>query len=188
MYKIVEIEDTVRVPPSKFSEKREDVVVKILREKYEGLLDRDLGAILVVFEVKEEGEGKVIFGDGAAYYGVKFKALTCKPEVGETIRGEVVDILEYGAFIRMGPFDGLVHVSQITDDFISFDSKNAVLSAKNSKKILKKEDHVRAKVVTVSLKTSLADSKIGLTMRQPGLGKDEWIEKERTEEKKKEEK
>ena len=48
---------------------------------------------------------------------------------------------------------------------------------KDSKKVLKKKDACLARVVAVSYK---ADSpKIGLTMRQPGLGKIEWIKEEK---------
>jgi hypothetical protein len=53
-----------------------------------------------------------------------------------------------------------------------------VFSAKESKKMLKKGDTVYAKITTVSLKPTLADTKIGLSMRPAGLGKDEWIEKD----------
>ena len=43
---------------------------------------------------------------------------------------------------------------------------------------------MRTRVVTLSLKPIVTDSKIGLTMRQPGLGKMEWLEERRKEEKK----
>ena len=76
--------------------------------------------------------------------------------------------------------DGLVHVSQVTDDYINYDPRNASLIAKESKKILTEGDRVRARIVTLSLKgKTVQESKIGLTMRQPNLGKFEWIEKEK---------
>ena len=76
----------------------------------------------------------------------------------------------------MGPIDGLVHVSQVTDDFISYNEKTGTLTGKESGKVLKEGDSVRAKVVTLSMKPVITDSKIGLTMRQPGLGKLDWID------------
>ena len=80
----------------------------------------------------------------------------------------------------MGPMDGLVHVSQVTDDYINYDSKRGALLGKESKKTLEEGDKVRARIVALSLKgKSSKETKIGLTMRQPGLGKDEWIEKEK---------
>jgi DNA-directed RNA polymerase subunit E' len=80
--------------------------------------------------------------------------------------------------------DGLIHVSQVTDDFVGHDRKKGSLYGKETKRSLKEGDKVRARVVTVSIKRGVAGAtggggKIGLTMRQPGLGKLEWIEEER---------
>ena len=72
--------------------------------------------------------------------------------------------------------DGLLHVSQVQDDHINTDVGNQRLIGKESKRELRVGDKVRARVVTISLnEISPRESKIGLTMRQPGLGKHEWI-------------
>ena len=56
------------------------------------------------------------------------------------------------------------------------DVGNQRLVGKESKRELRVGDKVRARVVTISLnEISPRESKIGLTMRQPGLGKHEWI-------------
>ena len=126
------------------------------------------------------GEGVVIMGDGAAYHDVEFNALIFKPEQQEIVVGEVIEIAEFGAFVRIGPMDGLVHVSQITDDYINYDARNSALIGKESNKILQQGDKVRARIVALSLKgKSIRDSKIGLTMRQPHLGSFEWIAAEK---------
>jgi DNA-directed RNA polymerase subunit E' len=52
-----------------------------------------------------------------------------------------------------------------------------VLSGRDSKKVLKVGDLCRARVIAVSFK-DITNPKIGLTMRQQGLGKLEWIEEE----------
>ena len=92
------------------------------------------------------------------------------------IEGVVDQITEYGAFIRFGPLDGLLHVSQVQDDHINTDVGNQRLIGKESKRELRVGDKVRARVVTISInEISPRESKIGLTMRQPGLGKHEWI-------------
>ena len=178
MNKIVTIRDTVRVPPNRFGDPLEDAVFDILCESYEGLTDRDLGTILAIVEVKEIGVGKVIMGDGASYHEVVFDALVYKPELNEVVMGEVVEIVSFGGFVRLGPLDGLVHVSQVMDDFVTHDEKSATLHGKQSKRVLKEGDRVRARIVTVSTKREVR-GKIGLTMRQPGLGKPEWIKEER---------
>ncbi len=176
MYKLITVRDTVRVPPKMFGKKMNESVAEVLRGKYENKVDNDLGVILAISKVKDIGSGKIIPGDGAAYHDLTFDALVFQPKVHETFIGKVSEIAQFGAFIRMGPIDGLVHVSQVTDDFISYNEKTGTLAGKESGKVLKEGDIVKAKVVTLSMKPVITDSKIGLTMRQPSLGKLEWIE------------
>ncbi len=174
MYQLVEIEDIVRVPPELFNLPLKQALKQLLAEKYEGKLDRDVGSIILVTEVSSDGIGKVIPGEGSAYYNAVFKALTYKPELQEIVEGKVIEIVEFGAFVRLGPLDGLIHVSQITDDYLNYDPKGHRFVGKESKKVLAEGDIVRARIVTISLKKA-KENKIGLTMRQPGLGKLEWI-------------
>lgn len=179
MYKIVTVEDTVRVPPNRFSEPTNDVILDVLRKTYEGLVDKDVGVVLAIRELKEIGVGRVIMGDGASYHDVTFETLIYKPEINEVSLGEIVEIVEFGAFVRLGPIDGLAHVSQVMDDFVGYDKKKGNLYGKESKHLLKEGDKVRVRIVSVSLKRGMKGGKVGLTMRQPGLGKLEWIEEAR---------
>lgn len=174
MYALCEIRDTIRVPPDKFESNLEKSMLKIIQEEYEGLVDEDLGVIVAVNDVKNVGEGKVIPGEGAAYYSADFELLVYKPEVQEVVEGFVSEVAEFGAFLRTGPVEGLIHVSQIMDDYINYDGKLPGFVGKSSKKKLVVNDEVIARVISVSLKGSIAESKIGLTMRQPFLGKEEW--------------
>lgn len=179
MYNIITIRDTIRIPPKLFSESLETSVLKALMENYEGRLDKDLGVIITVMNPREISDGKIIPGGGASYHSVVFDTLTFKPELHETIKGNISEITEFGAFVRFGPIDGLIHVSQITDDFMSYNEKTNSLSGKESKKILKIGDIVNARVIAISMKNTVADSKINLTMRQDGLGKEEWIKEKK---------
>lgn len=181
MLELVEIEDTVRVPPSRFDDDRQKVVLDILKENYEGMTDTDLGVILAITEVKEIEIGKVMMGEAASFHNVVFTALVFKPVLHEIVPGEVVEIVDFGGFVRLGAMDGLVHVSQITDDYISYDSKKSALVGKETNRKLKEGDRVRARIVSISMGKG-ERGKIGLTMRQSGLGKLEWIAEEREEE------
>ena len=180
MYYMTTIEGTVRIPPYRFDEPLEDVAIETLNEEYVGQLDKNLGLMVGAVSIEEIGEGVLIMGDGAAYHNVVFNAIFFKPEQQEIVEGFVTDITEFGAFVRIGPMEGLVHVSQVTDDYINYDPRNASLLGNESKKILTEGDKIRARIVTLSLKgRTIKESKIGLTMRQPNLGKFEWIEAEK---------
>ena len=76
--------------------------------------------------------------------------------------------------MNLGPVDGMIHVSQTMDDFISF-SKQKTLQGKETKQVLKVGDKCRARIVALSFKDA-TNPKIGLTMRQPGLGAMHWAQ------------
>ena len=150
--------------------------IKRIRKKYDGYISNELGIVIDVSNLKEIGEGVIIPGDGSSYYETKFEVLTFKPELQEVILGKIKDIVDFGAFITLGPIDGMIHISQTMDDFVSF-SKEKTLAGKESKKSLKINDVCRARIIAVSFKDPL-NPKLGLTMRQQGLGRLDWIEEE----------
>ena len=185
MYYMTKIEDTVRIPPYRFEDPLEEVALQTLNNTYSGRLDKKLGLLICVNDIDAIGEGTLILGDGASYHDVVFNAVFFKPEQQEIIDGEVLEIAEFGAFVRIGPMDGLVHVSQVTDDFINYDPRGGTLSASESNKTLGEGDLVRSRIVAISLKdNSTKNTKIGLTMRQNGLGKFDWIEQAKEKSKK----
>jgi len=180
MYKLMKLVDTVRIPPTLLGEEIMPTIKNALREKLEGQVDKKLGSLVAVYNIDEVGEGHILVGDGAVYYDVTFQAIMFYPELQEIIEGEVVEAVGFGVFVGMGPMDGLLHVSQITDDFISYDAKNARLVTKNGGKAIGEGDHVRARIVAVSInEREPKESKIGLTMRQTALGKLQWLEEAR---------
>ena len=176
MYYEVEVQSHVRVSPNKFSEDTEKSIMASIRERYDGVVTKELGAVIGVTEVTKVGEGVIIPGDGAAYYDTTFKLLTFKPEMQEMILGRITDITDFGAFIDMGALDGMIHISQTMDDFVSF-SKSNVLTGKESKRSLKVGDKCRARIIAVSFKEA-GNPKLALTMRQSRLGNLAWIDEE----------
>lgn len=178
MFSIITLEDVVRVPPEKFGQELETVTNEELKAKYEGVLNENLGFVIAVIDVKASSSGKIIPGDGATYHAVSFTLLSYRPEVQEIVEGEVVELEDFGAFVRIGPLDALLHVSQIIDNFISYDERQGALNAKESGRTLRQGDAVRARVTAVSFTKGKSSGKIGLTTRQPFLGKIEWIKED----------
>lgn len=181
MYRIFTVRDRVRVPPEMFSHNVKEAVKKAIAEKFEGVLDPKVGTIISVVDVDQIGEGKILAGDPGIHYVATFKILTFKPELNELVKGEVIDNTEFGAFVRMGALDGLIHISQLMDDYVSYDNKNSVFVGKQTKHTLKEGDKLRGRVISISF---TEQQKIGLTMRQPGLGSFIWLEEEKRKKKK----
>ncbi len=177
MYLKTRLVDTVRIDPEQLGMPIMAAVGRALRDKLEGQIDKKLGALVAILDVVDVGDGRILCGDGGVYYEATFDALMYKPVMQEVTEGVVVEVVEFGVFIGVGPLDGLIHVSQLTDDFVSYDGKNGRLVFKESGRAITEGDKLRARIVAVSLnERDPHESRIGLTMRQPSLGKLEWLE------------
>ncbi|MFW5846538.1 MAG: DNA-directed RNA polymerase [Nanoarchaeota archaeon] len=176
MFSLIEVEDHVRVEPKLFGLDTSEAVEKQLLETYAEYYSREFGRVVSVIEVLEVEEGVIIPGDGAAYYKSKFKLLVWKPQLQEIVYGMISEITNFGAFIDMGVMRGMIHISQTMDDYVSF-SKSNTLAGKSSNRSLKEGDLCIARIVAISHKGE--QPKVGLTMRQPGLGKIEWVQEDK---------
>jgi len=182
-YKVL-VTDHVRVEPNKFGMDTDEAVRVQLEESYASFQDKDIGTVVAVLDIIEVKEGIIIPGDGAAYYESTFKLIVFRPELQEIVYGTIEEITNFGAFINLGVIRGMIHISQTMDDFVSF-SDSGVLTGKDGKKNLVQGDNCMARIVAISYKGE--EPKVGLTMRQPGLGKLEWVkaEKEKAEQQEK---
>src|SRR3990172_3412756 len=178
MFKLITLQDTIRIPPDTFGNPLEAVGKEQVKAKYEGVVDEELGYVIAVTKVEVSPIGKIIPGDGATYHKVNFSLLTFYPVIQEIVEGDVVEIADFGAFLRIGPVDALLHVSQLMDDYISYDEKQGVLLGKETKRKLASGDQVRVRITAVSLGRAGSSGKIGVTARQPFLGKLEWIKQD----------
>jgi DNA-directed RNA polymerase subunit E' len=187
MYYRMKLSDKVRVPPHRLGEALDKVILDVLQEQLEGSIDKEIGIFIGVTKVLTIGEGEIIPGDGAVFYDVDFEALVLRLSLQEVMEGLVVETTSFGAFVSLGPIDAMLHVSQISDEYISFDEKNSRLICQESKRFIAVGEPIRSRVVTLSLnEREPRDSKIGLTMRQSGLGTGVWLEDDMNKEKEKE--
>lgn len=178
MFNKITLRDTIRIDPSMFGKPLEEAAYDELRTKYEGLVDDELGYVISVIDLDVNPVGRILQGDGGTHHPVTFTILTFYPELQEVIEGEVVEVADFGTFLRIGPVDALLHVSQLMDDFISFDERQGVLLGRESGRTIQRGDTFRVRIVAVSFPRGRSSGKIGVTARQPFLGKLDWIEKE----------
>ncbi len=184
LFELMTFEGSVRVMPEDIGSEREESVRKSLGKTYENNILADTECVVLAVTRAWDVEGGAIeVEDPGIHYDAKFEALVFVPKLHEVVVGHVVDITDFGVFIRFGPIDGLCHVSQVVNDYVSHDKKSETLITKQGNKTLKVGDTVRARVTGVSLEKKEVN-KITLTMRQPGLGNVEWLKAEKEEKKK----
>ena len=176
MFYLIEVEDHVRVEPKHFGLPTKEAVERQLNESYVDKINKEFGYIVSVVSVDGVGEGIIIPGDGSPFYRSVFKLLVWKPELHELVYGTISEITSFGAFMQIGPAQGMIHISQTMEDYVSL-SKTGTLSGKSSKRNISKGDSCMARIVALSYKSG--EPKIGLTMRQPGIGKLEWIKEDK---------
>ena len=176
MFYILEVEDYVRVEPKLFGLETKTAVEQQLRSTYQIYHDEEIGEVIGVISVGAVGDGIIIPGDGAAYYNSEFQLLVWKPELNELVYGTISEITNFGAFIDLGSMKGMIHISQTMEDYVSFSTSNT-LSGRSTRRVLRKGDNCLARIVAISYRGD--EPKIGLTMRQPCLGKLEWIEEDK---------
>ena len=178
LFSISTLIDIVRIPPNLFGTGLKKAAESILKSKYESMINVELGYIIMVMDAKVETMGKMIPGDGGTFHRVEFQALTFYPKLQEIVQGELVDITDFGAFVRIGPTDALLHLSQVMDDYLKSDVASGMIIANQSGRTLKVNSTIRARITAVSLGKAASMGKIGITCRQPFLGANEWIEEE----------
>ena len=177
MFYKIKVKDHIRVPPHMFNLTKKEAVLANIKANYENYISKELGFVLNVVDVGQIKEGVIVPGDGAGFYETEFELLTFKPELNELVFGKIRDITDFGAFMDIGGVEGMVHISQSMDDFVSF-SKDKVLQGKKTGQSIKVGDKCKARIIAVSYK-DMGNPKIGLTMRQEGLGKVEWLDEKK---------
>ena len=178
MYSVSTQEDIVRIPPELFGTSIKKAALNILKSKYESMVSPSLGYIIIILDATVNPMGKIIAGNGGTFHRVTFDALTFFPQLQEVVNGELVDITDFGAFVRIGPADALLHLSQVMDDYLKSDVASGVILASQSGRTLRVGSTIRTRITAVSLGKAATMGKIGITCRQPFLGADEWIKEE----------
>ena len=181
MYSLEIVEDTIRIP-AEYIEKGKSLsehVDRLAHDAFEGKFDDDGNYILLTFDHELQGRGRIIHGDGAIYQKVRFKALLFTMDGNEIVDGAVSEVHEFGAFVRIGPMEALLHKSQILDEQIDINVGLRRIEGRQSGKFLAEGTAVRARIVSLSLNPRYPrESKIGLTCKQTALGAHEWLNEE----------
>ncbi len=179
MYKVVELEDVVRIPPRYFSKPLKEAALEVLRNSYEGKVIEDLGRIVSILDVDISEYGYLTFNDGSLYHPARFKALIFAPILQEVIEGEVILVENIGIWVRLGAEEGFIHRSQVfASREVKYDRDQGLVFDMKSKTTIRKGDLVRARITSISYDIHKGSLKIRMTMRQPYLGKVEQIEKQ----------
>ncbi len=179
MFRVVTAKITIGIPARTISPKEslDEVVLNLARKEYEDNFIEGVGYIIAVLSAKVPRFAVIFPRSGSLYVEVEIEMLVWYPVIKEVVPAIVSAVREFGCFLEIGPIEGLVHISQVLDDFVSYDKRGMAIVAKKTKRILTKQAEVRARIISVSYGSS-GSLKLAFTMRQPFLGKLDWIKEQ----------
>ena len=176
MFYKIKLKDYVDLSPDLFRGDLDGSIKEQLLRNYKDKTTEEFGLVITILSVDNIGEGFKLPEDPARHYVVEFTVIAFKPELHEVVAGEVSSVTNFGVFVNLGVIDGMVHLSQTMVDQVSF-SKVGSIQGSETGQTLKVGDKVKAAVVAVSFR-DIRNVKVGLTMRQPGLGCKDWLTSE----------
>lgn len=94
--------------------------------------------------------------------------------VGEEMEGVIANVTGFGFFVRLNELhiDGLVHISNLDNDYYRFDMVGQRLVGEGSGRVFRLGDQVKVKVLSVSLDERQIDFElVGSERKQRGAGK-----------------
>ena len=107
------------------------------------------------------------------------KLVKYSTENNEVVDGYASEISEYGAFVRIGPMEALLHKSQILDEPINVNLGIKRIEGSSTGKYLEESSYIRSRVVSKAInQNDPRASKIGLNCKMDGLGAYSWIQEQ----------
>src|SRR5206468_11613557 len=101
MFAIVHMDDVVRIPPNMMKKSLNETTMEILKEKYESMINPELGYVVRIIDAKTNKVGNWVSVDGATFHKVSFKALTFYQKLQKFVKGEFVEIMNFGPLVRI---------------------------------------------------------------------------------------
>lgn len=121
MFVLSEIEDTISVHPSCFSQSALVSISDRINAKYANKILVDVGLCISLFDITKCSEGKVRYGDGCLYHHVVFRMVVFRPFAQEILVGKVKSSDETGVRLSLGFFDDVYVPAHLIPKPCAFD-------------------------------------------------------------------
>jgi len=178
VFVVLRLRDSVLIPNHLLSASLRETIIHILKDKHESRVSSELGIEIMVIDVEIDQNNKINSSEGTTYKDVNFTVLAFYPRLQEIVEGELVEVTDFGCFVRIGPTDALLHLSQIADDLVRADVRGGMIVSEGGNKI-KLGSTLRVRIISISHPKKFEMGKIGLSCRGSFLGPREWIKRKK---------
>ena len=169
MWRLVDLEATVRIAPMFINAKICDKIREELHSKVEGQMTSQGGMILgITDDAITAGTGRVSQRTGYVLFDVKYKALVCAPRRGEIIDSVITHVSEQGVRADAGPLHLFVPKAQIPDGY-TFDFGSNTFRDATTGAVLEVGCAIRVRLISVGWNTERMRLISTATLKGPGL-------------------
>uniref|UniRef100_A0A8I3WZ03 DNA-directed RNA polymerase subunit n=1 Tax=Callithrix jacchus TaxID=9483 RepID=A0A8I3WZ03_CALJA len=103
MFVLVEMVDTVRIPPWQFERKLNDSIAEELNKKLANKVVYNVGLCICLFDITKLEDAYVFPGDGASHTKVHFRYVVFHPFLDEILIGKIKGCSPEGVHGKSGP-------------------------------------------------------------------------------------
>ncbi|XP_029060858.1 DNA-directed RNA polymerase III subunit RPC8 isoform X1 [Monodon monoceros] len=108
MFVLVEMVDTVRIPPWQFERKLNDSIAEELNKKLANKVVYNVGLCICLFDITKLEDAYVFPGDGASHTKVHFRYVVFHPFLDEVLIGSIKGCSPEGVHVSLGFFDDIL--------------------------------------------------------------------------------
>ncbi|XP_043083399.1 DNA-directed RNA polymerase III subunit RPC8 isoform X1 [Puntigrus tetrazona] len=126
MFVLVEMVDTVRIPPWSFHRHLNDAIAEELNKKLANKVVFNVGLCVCLHDITQLEDSYIFPGDGASHTKVHFRYVVFRPFLDEILVGKIKGCSAEGVHVSLGLFDDIVIPPESLQQPAKFDEAEQV--------------------------------------------------------------
>ncbi|XP_049602090.1 DNA-directed RNA polymerase III subunit RPC8 [Syngnathus scovelli] len=126
MFVLVEMMDTVRIPPWNFHRQVNEAVSEELNKKLANKVVYNVGLCICLYDITKLEDSYILPGDGASHTKVHFRYVVFHPFLDEILVGKIKYCSQEGVHVTMGFFDDILIPPESLQQPTKFDEAEQV--------------------------------------------------------------
>ncbi|KAF4080732.1 hypothetical protein AMELA_G00174620 [Ameiurus melas] len=126
MFVVVEMIDTVRIPPWNFHRQLNDAIAEELNKKLANKVVYNVGLCICLYDITKLEDSYIFPGDGASHTKVHFRYVVFHPFLDEVMVGKIKYCSQEGVYVSLGFFDDILIPPESLQQPAKFDEAEQV--------------------------------------------------------------
>ncbi|GLD71833.1 DNA-directed RNA polymerase III subunit RPC8 [Lates japonicus] len=126
MFVLVEMVDTVRIPPWNFHRQLNEAIAEELNKKLANKVVYNVGLCICLYDITKLEDSYIFPGDGASHTKVHFRYVVFHPFLDEILVGKIKYCSQEGVHVTMGFFDDILIPAESLQQPAKFDEAEQV--------------------------------------------------------------